>query len=100
VQWPDDEDAADAARRSAGWPYQDLIAVEPLAVGLLSRERDGQGRETVRVTEAGIAVLAQALNGNRAARDEHEQWVARVACEMQRAGRLVWRGLAIAMLHE
>jgi hypothetical protein len=81
--------------RSAGWPYQDLIEVELLAAGLLSRERDGHGRETLRVTEAGIALLAHTLNGNRAARSEHELLVARVAREMQRAGRVVWRGLSL-----
>lgn len=81
--------------RSAGWPFQDLIEVELLAAGLLGRERDAAGRETVRVTEAGIAVLAQTLQANRAARDAHEQLVARVAREMQRAGRVVWRGLSL-----
>jgi len=84
-----------AVWRSAGWPFQDLVEVELLAAGLLSRERDAHGRETVRVTDAGVAVLAQTLQGNRAARDEHEQLVARVAREMQRAGRVVWRGLSL-----
>lgn len=81
--------------RSAGWPYQDLVEVELLAAGLLSRERDAAGRETMRVTDAGLHVLAQTLNTNRAARDEHEALVARVAREMQRAGRVVWRGLSL-----
>lgn len=81
--------------RSAGWPFQDLIEVELLAAGLLSRERDAAGRETVRVTEAGITLLAQTLQRNRAARDAHEQLVGRIAREMQRAGRVVWRGLAL-----
>jgi len=81
--------------RSAGWPFQDLIEVELLAAGLLSRERDGAGRETLRVTDAGITLLAQTLQHNRAARDAHEQLVARVAREMQRAGRVVWRGLSL-----
>ena len=81
--------------RSAGWPFQDLIEVELLAAGLLSRERDAAGRDSVRVTDAGIAVLAQTLQGNRAARDEHEALVARVAREMQHAGRVVWRGLSL-----
>ena len=81
--------------RSAGWPYQDPIELELLASGLLSRERDAQGRETVRVTEAGVALLAQTLQRNRAARSEHEALVERVAREMQRAGRVVWRGLSL-----
>ena len=81
--------------RSAGWPYQDPIELELLAAGLLSRERDAQGRETVHVTDAGVALLAQTLQRNRAARSEHEALVERVAREMQRAGRVVWRGLSL-----
>jgi hypothetical protein len=81
--------------RSAGWPYQDLIEVELLAAGLLERRQDVAGRETLRVTDAGLQVLAQTLQRNRAARDPHEDLVARVALEMQRAGRVVWRGLAL-----
>ncbi|HEY6512213.1 MAG TPA: hypothetical protein VI032_09555 [Burkholderiaceae bacterium] len=81
--------------RSAGWPCQDLIEVELLAAGLLQRQRDGDGRESLRVTDAGIAVLAATLQRNRAVRDAHEALVARVAREMQRAGRVVWRGLSL-----
>jgi hypothetical protein len=81
--------------RSAGWPCQDLIEVELLAAGLLQRQRDGDGRESLRVTDTGIQVLAATLQKNRAARDVHEALVARVAREMQRAGRVVWRGLSL-----
>ena len=81
--------------RSAGWPCQDLVEVELLAAGWLERVRDEQGRETLRVTDAGIQVLAATLHRNRAARGAHEALVERVACEMQRAGRIVWRGLSL-----
>ena len=81
--------------RSAGWPCQDMLEVELLDQGLLQRLRDGDGRETLRVTEAGISVLAQTLQENRSARDAHEVLVERVAREMQRAGRIVWRGLSL-----
>jgi len=81
--------------RSAGWPCQDLLEVELLAAGLLERQRDGHGRETLRVTDAGLQVLAQTLQRNRAARDGHEALVARVAREMQRDGRIAWRGLSV-----
>jgi hypothetical protein len=81
--------------RSAGWPWQDMIEVELLDAGLLQRARDAAGRETVHLTDAGVAVLAQGLRANRAARDAHEQLVRRVAREMQRAGRIVWTGLAL-----
>lgn len=81
--------------RSAGWPCQDTVEVELLAAGWLERVRDAEGRETLRVTEAGVQVLAATLQKNRAARDAHEALVARVAAEMQRAGRVVWRGLSL-----
>lgn len=81
--------------RSAGWPCQDTVEIELLAAGLLERRRDDAGRETLRVTDAGVQALAETLQRNRAARDAHEALVGRVAREMQRAGRLVWRGLSL-----
>ena len=81
--------------RSAGWPCQDGVEVELIAAGLLQRERGSLGHETVRLTDAGIAVLAESLAKNRARRDAHEGLVERVAREMTRAGRLAWRGLAV-----
>ena len=81
--------------RSAGWPFQDLIEVELLAAGLLERIRDGDGRESLRVTDAGIRVIAATTQRNRQARSAHEDLVSRVALEMHRAGRIVWRGLSL-----
>lgn len=84
-----------AVWRSAGWPCQDLLEIELLAAGLLERLRSPLGHETLRVTDAGIQVLAQTLQRNRARREAHEALVERVASEMTRAGRLAWRGLAL-----
>ncbi len=81
--------------RSAGWPFQDLVEVELLAAGLLERREDGDGRERLRVSDAGIRVIAETTRKNRSARSAHEDLVARVALEMQRAGRIVWRGLSL-----
>ena len=81
--------------RSAGWPCQDGIEIELLGAGLVERVRGPLGHETLRVTNAGIAVLAQTLQRNRARRDLHEELVERVAREMTRAGRLAWRGLSL-----
>lgn len=81
--------------RSAGWPCHDLVEVELLAAGLLERVRHASGHETLRVTDAGVALLADTLQRNRARRDAHEDLVERVAREMTRAGRLAWRGLAL-----
>jgi hypothetical protein len=81
--------------RSAGWPYRDAVEIELLAAGLLERRDDPQGRETLRLTDAGVAALAEATQHHRAALVPHEELVARVALEMQRAGRVVWRGLSL-----
>ncbi len=81
--------------RSAGWPCQDLLEVELLSAGLVERVRHGSGHETLRVTDAGVAVLAETLQRNRARRDAHEQLVERVAREMTGAGRIAWRGLSL-----
>jgi hypothetical protein len=81
--------------RSAGWPFQDALEIELLAAGMLERVLGPLGHETVRVTEAGIALLAQTLQRNRARRDAHETLVEAVAREMARAGRLVWRQLSL-----
>jgi hypothetical protein len=81
--------------RSAGWPCLDAVEIELLAAGLLERMRSAAGHETLRLTDAGIAVLAETLQRNRARRDAHELLVARVAREMTRAGRIAWQGLSL-----
>jgi hypothetical protein len=81
--------------RSAGWPCQDAVEIELLAAGLLERVRHPSGHETLRVTDAGVRLLAHNLQRNRARRDAHEALVERVAREMARAGRIVWRGLSL-----
>jgi hypothetical protein len=81
--------------RSAGWPCQDLLEIELLAAGLLERVRTVHGHESLRVTAAGVQLLAQALARNRAALSAHEALVERVALEMGRAGRIAWRGLSL-----
>ena len=84
-----------AVWRSAGWPCHDMVEVELLAAGLLERVRSSTGHEALRVTDAGIALLADTLQRNRRTRDAHEALVERVAREMTRSGRLAWRGLSL-----
>ena len=81
--------------RSAGWPCQDLLEIELLAAGLLQRVIGSMGHETLRVTDTGITHLAGCAQSNRLALSRHEALVERVACEMVRAGRIVWRGLGL-----
>jgi DNA-binding MarR family transcriptional regulator len=81
--------------RSAGWPCHDAVEIELLAAGLVERRRDEAGRETLRVTDTGVALLAQTLQRNRAVFDAHGDLVAQVAREMARAGRVVWTELSL-----
>ena len=81
--------------RSAGWPCQDPLEIELLAAGMLDRVRTGSGHESLRVTQAGVHLLAQTLARNRAAMSAHEVLVERVAQQMGRAGRIAWRGLSL-----
>lgn len=81
--------------RSAGWPCLDTVEIELLAAGLLERVRGSLGHETLRVTDAGLALVAETLQRNRAQRGAHERLVERVAREMTRAGRIAWRGLSL-----
>src|SRR3569832_47358 len=63
--------------RSAGWPCQDLLEIELLAAGLLTREQAPSGHESLRVTDAGIQLLAATLATNRKAFSAHESLVER-----------------------
>jgi len=81
--------------RSAGWPNQDGMEIELLAAGLIERLRDHRGNETLRLTDAGIAYLAQVLQRNRQAMSVHDALVTRVARGLLLAGRVVWTGLAV-----
>jgi hypothetical protein len=87
--------------RSAGWPCHDPLEIELLAAGMLDRVRAPSGHESLRVTDAGLRLLAAVLASNRAAFSAHEALVERIALEMNRAGRIAWRGLALrAQLRE
>ncbi len=81
--------------RSAGWPWRDVIEIELLAAGLLEGRADAAGRETVHLTPAGLQAVADSVRGHQRARSAHEQLVEQVALAMARAGRIVWRGLAL-----
>lgn len=81
--------------RSAGWPCRDVVEAELLAGGFIERVVDAASRETLRVTDTGVAAIAESVQGHRNSRNDHEQLVERVATQMQRAGRVVWRGLSL-----
>ena len=81
--------------RSAGWPSHDTVELDLLAAGLLSRQAEPHGRETLRLTDAGIAWLAEARRRSRRADTPHDRLGARVVAMLQAAGRIVWRELSL-----
>ena len=81
--------------RSAGWPVQDILEIELLATGLLARIPHPSGHETLRVTNAGIACLAQTAAHNRQALSAHDTLVQRIAQTLLRDGRIVWTNLSV-----
>ena len=81
--------------RSAGWPCHDTLEIELLAAGLLERCGTLGERETLRVSDAGVQVLAASLQSNRKALDRHEALVESVARRMQQQGRIAWCGLGL-----
>lgn len=81
--------------RSAGWPCQDTVEIELLAAGFLERIAPPSRPEYLRVTDAGMQRLAEALNQNRATLDTHEALVARVAEHQVSYDRIAYRGLTL-----
>lgn len=84
-----------AVWQSAGWPCHDMLELELVAAGLLERHWDSAGRQTVRVSDRGVQMLAVSVQLNRNALDAHERLVERVAKALSQPGRLTWRRLSL-----
>ena len=81
--------------RSAGWPCRDAVELDVVAAGWAARIEDAGGRETIRLTDAGIRLLADARQRNQRSLSAHDQLAARVAAHLMAAGRLVWHELSL-----
>lgn len=86
--------------RSAGWPCKDGIEIDLLAAGLLGLHHDEAGREQLRLSEAGIAWLAQARRQGQRALSRHDRLALRFAEQLMGAGRIVWRELSLRAMIE
>ena len=82
--------------RSAGWPCRDGIEIDLLAARLLALKATPDGCETLQLTEAGIAWLAQARHNGLRALSSHDRLAQRFAEQhLLAAGRIVWRELSL-----
>jgi len=81
--------------RSAGWPCKDGIEIDLLAAQLLSMQPSPDGRETLKLTEAGIRVLAEARKRALRSASPHDRLAQRFAELLMASGRIVWRELPL-----
>ena len=86
--------------RSAGWPCKDGIEIDLLAAGLVQQRSDEQGREQLRLTEAGIAWLAEARQQGQRRLSKHDRLALRFAEQLMTGGRIVWRELSLRAMVE
>lgn len=81
--------------RSAGWPCKDGLEIDLLAAGLLRQQDDGAGRETLKLTEAGIELLAESRQRGLRSASAHDSLAQRFALHLMDMGRIVWRELSL-----
>jgi hypothetical protein len=81
--------------RSAGWPSRDPIDIDLLAAGWVSLVGDHPANECLRLTDVGIALLAQRRQAQRRAESDHDRLALRMADLLTESGRLVWRELSL-----
>jgi hypothetical protein len=81
--------------RSAGWPSRDPVDIDLLAAGWVSLVGDHPAQECLRLTDAGIALLAQSRQEHRRSESAHDRLGLRMADLLIESGRLVWRELSL-----
>jgi hypothetical protein len=81
--------------RSGGWPCRDAIEIDLLAANWVTRSLSGSGHETLRLTDQGIRLLAEARQANQRPLSAHDRLAHRVALQLVQTGRIVWRELSL-----
>jgi hypothetical protein len=81
--------------RSAGWPCKDALEIDLLAAGMLELHLAADGRETLRLSMAGIQWLAEARQQNVRALSGHDRLAQKFAEQLMAGGRIVWRELSL-----
>lgn len=81
--------------RSAGWPCKDAIELDLLAAQWICVDRDSAGRETLRLTQAGMQLLVAARRRRSRSSSAHDRLAARVCAQLASEGRIVWQELML-----
>lgn len=82
--------------RSAGWPCQDAVEIELLAAGLVRLQVSAEGHEQLKLTDAAIALLADARQQGLRSATLHDRIEHRFAQQqLLPQGRIVWRELML-----
>jgi hypothetical protein len=81
--------------RSAGWPSRDAVELDLLASGWAYLSTGDSGHETLRLTDAGIRLLAESRQRNQRSMSDHDRLAERMARHLVGAGRVVWRELSL-----
>lgn len=81
--------------RSAGWPSRDPIDIDLLAAGWVSLVGDHPANECLRLTDAGVALLARSRQAQRRSESDHDKLALRMTDVLMDGGRLVWHELPL-----
>ncbi|MDR6153047.1 hypothetical protein QF021_001136 [Acidovorax delafieldii] len=81
--------------RSAGWPCKDGLEIDLLAAGLIHLHIAADGCETLRLTDEGIRMLAQARQRSVRALSLHDRLGQKFAAQLLASGRIVWTELSL-----
>ena len=81
--------------RSAGWPCRDAVELDLVAAGWATLAEGADGHETIRLTDAGIRLLADYRHRNQRSLSAHDQLANRVAAHLIATGRIAWRELSL-----
>lgn len=81
--------------RSAGWPSHDAIEIDLLAAQWVTLEPQPNGAALLRLSPAGIQLLASSRQQNQRAASAHDQLAEQMARRLQQDGRIVWHELSL-----
>ena len=81
--------------RSAGWPCRDAVELDLVAAGWAMLVEGADGHETIRLTDAGVRLLADFRQRNQRSLSALNQLAVRVSAHLMASGRIVWRELSL-----